>query len=169
MGDGNVVFFSVIAIIIILLIWEVFTQRELIIFHWSLSDSNSSNVSWTLLCILTDIKSSGVWMVTSCPLISQPSRHCINYLVTLPSSPITIGITDNFILHRFFSSLTIYRNLYLFSLSFNFTRGSAKTETSNIRLVIFFFSWLSINLVVWPRLGDLFVSQNPKEFIFIIF
>ena len=26
-----------------------------------------------------------------------------------------------------------------------------------------FFCWLSLGLVVWPRLGDLFVSRNPRE------
>ena len=28
----------------------------------------------------------------------------------------------------------------------------------------FFFCWVSLGPVVWPRLGDLFVSQNPREF-----
>ena len=31
-------------------------------------------------------------------------------------------------------------------------------------LEIYFFCWLSIGLLVWPGLGDLFVSQNAKEF-----
>ena len=28
----------------------------------------------------------------------------------------------------------------------------------------YFFCWLSLSLVIWPRLDDLFVSQNPREF-----
>ena len=27
----------------------------------------------------------------------------------------------------------------------------------------FFFRWISLGLVVWPRFGDLFVSQNPGD------
>ena len=34
---------------------------------------------------------------------------------------------------------------------------------STIWQVLIFFCWLSLGLVVWPRLCDLFVSQNPRE------
>ena len=61
--------------------------------------------------------------------------------------------------------------LSLFTFSFSFTQLSARTSKSTFRQVLFFFLLLlfstitwSGRLVVWPRLGDLFVSQNPKEF-----
>ena len=61
-------------------------------------------------------------------------------------------------------SLVTSKYLSLFSLSFYFTLWSAETVKSNIRQVLFFFfCWLSLRLVDWPRLGDLFVSQNPRK------
>ena len=62
-----------------------------------------------------------------------------------------------------FSSLA--RSLYfsLFSLSSIFTLWSGGTAKSTIRQV-FFFCWLLERLFVWSRLGDPFVSQNPREY-----
>ena len=87
-------------------------------------------------------------MVSTRPLIS-PSL-CTSLLVTIPSAPFTISITVNFIFHSFFSSLARFRDLCLFSLERHYSAGSL-------------FCWLSQSLIVWPRLGDRFVSQNPKE------
>ena len=64
---------------------------------------------------------------------------------------------------EFFSSLARSRYSLFFSLSFIYTPWSVRTAKSTIRQVLF-FCWLSLGLVVWPRLGDPFVSQNPKEF-----
>ena len=50
----------------------------------------------------------------------------------------------------------------LFSHSFNFTLGSAGTAKSTILQVLFFSCWLLLRLVVWPRFGDPFVSQNLR-------
>ena len=41
------------------------------VFHWSLSDSKSPQVSWTLLFILADLNNVVVGMVFTCPLISK--------------------------------------------------------------------------------------------------
>ena len=49
-------------------------------------------------------------------------------------------------------------------VSSSFTQWSAGTAKSTIRQVLFFFCWLSQDLVVWPRLDDSFVSQNPNQF-----
>ena len=35
------------------------------------------------------------------------------------------------------------------------------------RQVFFFFLWLSFGLVIWSRLGDLFVSENPWEVLIV--
>ena len=65
--------------------------------------------------------------------------------------------------HRFFSSLARFRYLSIFSISFSFTMWLAGTAKSAIRQIFFFFfSWLSLGLVAWPRLKDSF--QNPREF-----
>ena len=63
------------------------------VFHWSLSDSKSLQVSRTLLRILADLNNARVWMVSTRPLIYKSSSPFTNPLVTLPSAPITISIS----------------------------------------------------------------------------
>ena len=67
------------------------------------------------------------WMVSTRPLIFKSSSLYINSLVTVPSAPITIGITVTFIFNWFFISLVRSWYLYLFSLSFNVTLWSSGT------------------------------------------
>ena len=67
--------------------------------HWSLSDSKSPQVSKTLLGILADLKNPVVWIVSTRPLISKYSSLFTNPLVTVPRSPIIIGITITFMFH----------------------------------------------------------------------
>ena len=103
----------------------------LMVFHWSLSDSKSPQVSRTLLSILADLKKAVVWMVSTPPLISKSSSPCIYPLVSVPNAPITIGITVTFMFHSFlgffffFCYLAKCRYLSLFSLYFSFTLWSA--------------------------------------------
>ena len=151
--------------------------------HLSLSDSESPQVSRTPLSILADLNQEHqlqlaypslscstvffnsnaiIWMVSTRPLISKSSSPYINPLVTVPKAPITIGITVTFMFHSFFSSLARSRYLSPFSLSFSFIQYSTETPKFTIRQILFF--WLSQGLVVWPRLDDPFVYQNPKEF-----
>ena len=133
------------------------------VFRWSLSDNKSPQVSRTLLSILTNLNNTVVWMVSTSPLISKSSSSLINLLVTVPRAPITIGIR----VHVFFYSLAKSRYVSLFLLSFNFSQWSAGTAKSTIRQVLFF-------LVVWARLGDLFISHllllfTPLEFFTSVF
>ena len=74
------------------------------VFHGSLSDNKSSQLSRTLLGILVNLNNAVVWMGFTCPLISKSSSSCTNPLVTVPRAPITIAITITFMLHSFFSS-----------------------------------------------------------------
>ena len=131
------------------------------VFHWNLTYSKYPQVSRSLLGILVDLNNIVVWMVAICALISNSSGPFINLLGIVPSAPITIGITVTFRFHVFFwggGSLAKSRYLSLFSLSFNFTLWST------IQPFIFSFSvYLSLGLFIWPRLSNLFVSQNPKE------
>ena len=132
------------------------------VFPWSLSDSNSPHVSRTLLSHLADLKNAVVWMVSTCPLLSKSSCPCINPLVTVQRAAIIISITITFMFISFFfhfSSKAWY--LSFFSLSFNFTLWSAGTTKSTILQVIL-FCWQLQGLVIWLRLGDQFVSQNPS-------
>ena len=82
------------SIIIIILLFESFShQRLLMVFHWSLSDKKSSQVTRTLLSILADLNNAVV--------ISKSSSPCTNPLVTVPSTLITIGVIVIFMFHSF--------------------------------------------------------------------
>ena len=62
-------------------------HRYLMVFHSILSDSKSSQVSRTLLSILTDLNNAVVWMVFLRLLISKSACPFINLLVTVPRAP----------------------------------------------------------------------------------
>ena len=129
--------------------------------HWSLSDYNPPQVTRTLLSIMADLNNVIVWMVSTCTLISRSSSHLTNLLGIVPSVPTTIGITVTIMVH-IFKKISSARSWYLslFSLSFIFTRCSASTAKSANRSL---FCGRSLGLVVWPRLGDPFVSQYLRE------
>ena len=84
-------------------------------------------------------------MVSTHPLISKSSSPLIYPLVTVLSTPISIGITGIFIFHSFFSSPAKPWYLSLFSLSFNFTPWSARMQ----------FGRLSFFLLTITRFGHL--------------
>ena len=106
------------------------------VFHWSLSDSKSPQVSKTLHSILVDVNNGVVWMVSTRPLISKSPSPFINPSVTVPRTPITNGIMVTFMFHSFFNSLASLRYLSFFSLSFNFTLWSIGTAKSTILQVL---------------------------------
>ena len=97
------------------------------VFHWSLSDSKSPQVSRTLLSILGVLNYAVVWMVSTLPPISKSSSPFSNPLVTLPNAPITIGIIVTCMFHSFFNSQARSKYLSFFSHPFSFTRWSAGT------------------------------------------
>ena len=66
---------------------------------WSftgVSDRKAFQVFRTLLRILTNLKDAAVWMVSIRPLISNSSSSLSKHFGTVPSVPITIGITVKF-------------------------------------------------------------------------
>ena len=114
------------------------------IFHRSLSDSKSPQVSRTLLSILAVLSNVVVWMVSSRPPTSKSSSPFSNPLVTVPNAPITIGIIVTFMFHSFFNSLARSRYLSLFSHSFSFILWLAGTAKSTILHILFFLLLLLI-------------------------
>ena len=84
---------------------EFFHQWHLMVFHWSLRDSKSPQVSRTLLNILAVFNNAVIWMVSTRSPTSKSSRPFNNPLVTVPKAPITIGIIVTFRFHSFFNSL----------------------------------------------------------------
>ena len=83
-------------------------------------------------------------LVSARPPISNSSSPLSKPLGTIPSAPITVGITVISKLHFFFSSLVRFKNLSLFTFSLNFTLWSVGTATFTLRLVFFLFSFLLI-------------------------
>ena len=118
------------------------------VFHWSLSDSKSHQVCRTLLSILAVLNNVVVWMISTRPPTSKSSSPFSKPLVTVPNTPITIGIIVTFMFHSFFNSLARSRYLSLFSLSFNFIPWSPRTVKSTI-LYILFFCWLLLLLLFY--------------------
>ena len=57
---------------------KVFHTRQLMVFHWSLSDNKSPQVSRTRLSIQVDHNNVIVWMVSTRPLISKSSSPFTN-------------------------------------------------------------------------------------------
>ena len=75
------------------------------VFHWGLSDSKPPHVSRILLNILIELNSVIVLVILIQLLISNSSWPLTKPLGTIPSAPITIGITITFMFDSFLSSL----------------------------------------------------------------
>ena len=105
----SVTFNEFIIIIIILFLVSFSHKYYLVVFHWSLTDSNSSQVTRTLLGILANLNNAVVWMVLILLQISNFSYRSSKPFVTIPSTPITTGITVMF--QSFFSSLANFKHL----------------------------------------------------------
>ena len=114
------------------------------VFHWSLSDSKSPQVSRTLPSILAVLNNAAVWMVSTRPPTSKSSCPFNNPLFTAPKAPIPLGIIITFMFHSFFNSLAKSRYLSFFSHSFSFILWSAGTAKSTILQFFFFFFLLII-------------------------
>ena len=102
------------------------------VFHWSLSDSKSPQVSRTRFRILAVLSNVVVWIVSTCPPASKSSRPFNNPLVIVPKAPITIGTIVSFMFHSFFNSLARSRYLSFFSHSFKFTVISRDRKVFNL-------------------------------------
>ena len=129
--------------------------------HYSLSDSKFPPVSRTLLSILADLNNAIVWMVSFCPNIFKSPSPFTNPLEIVLRASIIIGIIITFVLQQFFSSLARSRYLSLFLFSVNFIVVCQDGKIHNLAGSLFLC--LSLGLVVWLRLGDLFLYQNPRE------
>ena len=110
------------------------------VFHWSLSDSKSPQVSRTPLSILAFLNNAVVWMVSNRPPTSKSSSSFNSPLVIVPKAPITIDIIITVMFHVFFfNSQGQGQGTYtFFSLSFSFIRWLAGTAKSTILKVLFF-------------------------------
>ena len=115
------------------------------VFHWSLNDSKSPQVSRTLLNILAVLNNAVVWMVSTRPLISKSSSPFSNPLFTVPNVPITIDIIVTCMFHSFFNSQARSRYLSFFShLSVLFCGQPGQQSRLFCKFSLFFFFLLII-------------------------
>ena len=130
------------------------------VFHWSLSDSKSPQVSRTHLRILAVLNNAVVWMVSTRPPTSKSSSLLNNPLMIVPKASNTIGIIVTFMFHNFFNSLARSRYLSLFSHSFSFILGSVEIAKSTILQVLYFLLIVIrsglLAEIRWP-----FICQSP--------
>ena len=120
------------------------------VFHWSLNDSKSPQVSSNLL------DSSAVWIVSTRALIFNSCRPHNDHLVIVPSAPITIAITITFMLHSFFFFLSVPSQCLRTYLSVRFLSILlyGLSEWQNIllwRISFFFFNFLFIYFLTINR------------------
>ena len=108
------------------------------VFHWSLGECKSPQVSRTRLRILAVLSNAVVWIVSTRLPTSKFSRPFNNPLVIMPKAPITIGTIVTFMFHSFFNSLERLRYLSFFSHSLKFILWSTGTAKSTILQMLFF-------------------------------
>ena len=135
------------------------------VFHWSLSDSKSPQVSWTLLSILAIFNNAVVWIISIRPPTSKSSRPFNNPLVTVPKALITIGTIVTFLFQSFFNSLARSRYLSFFSHSFCFILWSnlnflyisqwTTLPTQSCLALYSFYANLLHSLIIWLIVSSL--------------
>ena len=77
---NSLVTIPILLLLVVVIILESFShQLTLMVFHCSLSDSKSPQVSRTLLSILAALNNPEVWVVSAHPLISKSSNPFINF------------------------------------------------------------------------------------------
>ena len=103
-------------------------------------------------------------MVSILPLISNSSSLFSKPLGTVPSAPTANGITIILIFHSFFCSLakSKYLSIFYFLL---FSFFDLPEWQNSLDSKFCFCCNLTLDLVFWPGLGDLCVSQKSKNFM----
>ena len=109
-------------------------------FHWSLSDSKSPQVFWTLLSIVAVLNNAVVWMVSTRPPTSKSSIPFNNPLVTVPKAPITIGIIVTFMFHCFSGKVEVHILLFTFFQFYSVVNRDSQVHNFASSL---FFVWFS--------------------------
>ena len=135
------------------------------VFLWSLSDSKSSQVTGTLLRILADLYYAVGLMVPTFPLFSPnlpvpvPNHLGLFWVHELQMvSPSLSCVIVFFQFHE--QGLRTYLSFHFLLILLCYVPG----RQSQLFGRFFFFRRLSQGLVVWPRLEDLFLCQNRREF-----
>ena len=127
------------------------------VFHWSLNDSKSPQVSRTLLRILAILNNAVVWMVSTRPSISKSSSPFNNPLITVPKAPIMIGIIVTFMFHSFFQFPSKVEVLILFTfLQFYSVVSQDSKICSYYYYYYYYYRAFHISVSWWFSSGVLF-------------
>ena len=134
--------------------------------HWRLRDYKSPKVSKTLLRTQPDLINRDVWKVSTYPQIFKTYSPFTKYLGIALNPPTTFSITATFMVYLFQLSCKVWLLISLlafFHFVFMICHISASYSYSlSLSLSLLWRGFdLSLGLVVWPRSGDPFVSQNP--------
>ena len=108
------------------------------VFHWSLSDSKSPQVS----SILAVLNNGVVWMVSS--RLSKSSIPFSNPIVTVRKAPITIGIIATCMFHSFFQFPNKVEVLIFFFTFFQFYFVISRDKKVDYFAISLFFLFLLI-------------------------
>ena len=116
-----------------LFLWIFSRQRQLMIFHWSLSDSKSPQVSNTLLSILAVRSNAVILIVSTRSPTSKSPKSFNNPLVTVPRAPVIIGTIFTFMFHCFFQFCS---KVEVFILLFTFFQFYSVVRRDGIIIII---------------------------------
>ena len=144
---------SVWLLLLLLLLQSFWHQRQLLVFHWSLRDSKSPQVSRTLLSIVAVLNNFVVWMFSTRLPTYNSSCSFNNPLVTVPKAPITIGIIVTFMFHSFSIPLKgrgTYTSFHFLSV---LLYGLPGQQTRQFCKFFFFFFFVD-NYNVWSSDRD---------------
>ena len=127
--------------------------------------TDSPQVSRTHLSILADLNNIRGLVISIPPLISIFTGVFSNPFGTFTNAPSITIITVTVMFYSFLSSLAKSVNFLAFFHNYSIICWNNKIH----QISCFFFSWFALSLVIWPELGDPFVSQNPIDFMCLIF
>ena len=128
-------------------------QFLLLVFHWSLSDSKSSQISQTLLNTLAGHYSVEVMMISIFPL--NPSSRCpfSRLMGTVLWVPTTIVFTVTFTFHCFFLVLwpvEVFSSLFVFFYFHSVVRLNDKFLNNSL---IRFFLDCAAKILRWSKIS----------------
>ena len=134
------------------------------VFHWSLSECKSPQVSRTFLSILAVLNNVLVWMVSTHLLISWFSSPFINPLVTVPIG--TIGIILTFIFHffQFLSKVPVLILLFTFFQFYSVVNRGSEVQNNVSSLFLLLIIIRSGRLV--EIRGSICMSKSKRRLCF---
>ena len=110
------------------------------VFHGSLRESKSPQVSMTFLTILAVLNNVEVWMVSTRPPTSKSSSPFSNSLITVTKVPISIGIIVTCMFHSFFQfpcKVEVFILLFTFFQFYSVVSRDSKVDNFVSSLFLF--------------------------------